>query len=117
MHRSGKHSLEASLLSRIDYGLNPEKTEDGELITSYACDYRTAVEEFMLAKWKYRILTGREEQNEVIAYQVRQSFRPGEVTAVEANQIGYEFAKRFLKGNHAFLVCTHTDKKHTHNHI
>ena len=117
MHRSGKHSLEASLSNRIDYGLNPEKTEDGELITSYACDYRTAVEEFRLAKWKYRILTGREEQNEVIAYQVRQSFRPGEVTAQEANQIGYEFAKRFLKGNHAFIVCTHTDKKHIHNHI
>ena len=117
MHRSGKHSLEASLLSRIDYGLNPEKTEDGELITSYACDYRTAVEEFRLAKWQYRVLTGREEQNEVIAYQVRQSFRPGEVTAQEANQIGYEFAKRFLKGNHAFIVCTHTDKSHIHNHV
>ena len=53
----------------------------------------------------------------MIAYQVRQSFRPGEITPEEANRIGYEFAERFLKGNHAFIVCTHTDKQHIHNHI
>lgn len=53
----------------------------------------------------------------MIAYQIRQSFKPGEVTPEEANQLGYEFAKRFTKGDHAFIVCTHTDKKHIHNHI
>ena len=53
----------------------------------------------------------------VIAYQVRQSFKPGEVTPEEANQIGYDFASRFLKGKHAFLVCTHIDRRHIHNHI
>ncbi len=57
------------------------------------------------------------QESDVIAYQVRQSFKPGEITPEEANRIGYEFAKRFLKGRHAFLVCTHTDKKHIHNHI
>lgn len=53
----------------------------------------------------------------MIAYQIRQSFKPGEVTPEEANQLGYEFARRFTKGDHAFIVCTHTDKQHIHNHI
>ena len=56
-------------------------------------------------------------RNEVIAYQLRQSFKPGEVTAEEANQIGYELAERLLHGEHAFIVATHTDRKHIHNHI
>ena len=53
----------------------------------------------------------------MIAYQIRQSFKPGEVTPEEANRIGYEFALRFTKGEHAFIVCTHVDKKHIHNHV
>ena len=48
---------------------------------------------------------------------MRQSFKPGEITPEEANRIGYEFAGRFLKGNNAFIVCTHTDRRHIHNHI
>lgn len=59
----------------------------------------------------------KHEKNDVLVYQVRQSFKPGEVTPEEANQIGYDFASRFLKGKHAFFVCTHTDKAHIHNHI
>ena len=53
----------------------------------------------------------------MVAYQIRQSFRPGEITSEEANRLGYELAKRFTKGNHAFIVCTHIDKAHIHNHI
>lgn len=53
----------------------------------------------------------------MIAYHVRQSFAPGEITPEEANRLGVEFAKRFTKGKHAFVVCTHIDKAHTHNHI
>ena len=64
-----------------------------------------------------RTYTGRTQKHEVIAYQVRQSFKPGEVTPEEANAIGYEFASRFLKGNHAFIIATHCDVKHIHNHI
>ncbi len=62
-------------------------------------------------------LTGRSNLNEVIAYQLRQSFKPGEVTPEEANKIGYELASRLLGGEYAFLVATHTDRKHIHNHI
>ena len=53
----------------------------------------------------------------MIAYHVRQSFVPGEITPEEANRLGGEFARRFTKGNHAFVVCTHIDKEHIHNHI
>jgi len=102
---------------RTDYAKNRDKTNDGELISAYACDPHTVEAEFMLSKNRYKTITGREEKSDVIAYQVRQSFKPGEVTPEEANRIGYEFASRFLKGKHAFIVCTHVDKKHIHNHI
>lgn len=102
----------------IDYVENPQKTENGRLITSYACDSRTADAEFALAKREYISLTGRVRgADDVIAYHLRQSFVPGEITPEEANRIGCELAKRFTKGNHAFVVCTHTDKAHIHNHI
>ncbi len=53
----------------------------------------------------------------MIAYQIRQSFKPGEVDPEEANKIGYEIAMRFTKGKHAFIVATHVDKSHIHNHV
>ena len=71
----------------------------------------------MLTKKLYEQTTGRSQKSNVIAYQIRQSFRPGEITAEDANRIGYELASRFLKGKHAFIVATHTDREHIHNHI
>ena len=62
-------------------------------------------------------MTGRRQKNDVIAYQIRQSFKPGEITAEEANKVGYELAMRFTKGKYAFIVATHTDREHIHNHI
>ena len=67
-------------------------------------------EEFLLTKRLYEQTTGRSQKSDVIAYQVRQSFKPGEVTPEEANRIVYEFAERFLKGKHAFIVATSTDR-------
>ena len=65
-----------------------------------------------------RSSTGRRRgTDDVIAYTIRQSFVPGEITPEEANRLGYELARRFTKGNHAFIVCTHVDKAHVHNHI
>ena len=115
-HIKGKSILQC-LSERIEYSKNKEKTAEEEFITTYECDAKTAAAEFALAKREYGILSGREQKNDVIAYQIRQSFKPGEVTPEEANQIGYELAMRFLKGNHAFIVCTHVDKKHLHNHV
>lgn len=115
----GKGRTESRAISDIiDYVANPKKTDNGRLITGYACDSRTADAEFLLAKRQYIAATGRVRgTDDVIAYHVRQSFRPGEITPEEANRLGVEFARRFTKENHAFVVCTHIDKSHIHNHI
>ena len=104
---------------RFDYGQNPDKTEGGELISSYGCDHMTADAEFLLSKAKYKATTGREQRRDadVLCYQIRQSFKPGEITPEEANRIGYETAMRWTKGKYQFFVCTHIDKEHIHNHI
>lgn len=69
--------------------------------------------EFAATKTEYEINTGREpKQGDVIAYMIRQSFKPGEITPEEANAVGYETAMRWTKGKHAFIVATHTDKAH-----
>ena len=115
----GKGRTESRAISDIiDYVANPQKTDGGKLITGFACDSRTADAEFLLAKRQYIAATGRiRGKDDVIAYHVRQSFMPGEITPEEANRLGVEFAKRFTKGKHAFVVCTHIDKAHVHNHI
>ena len=99
----GKDRTESRAISDIiDYVVNPKKTDNGRLITGYACDSRTADAEFLLAKRQYIAATGRVRgTDDVIAYHVRQSFRPGEISPEEANRLGVEFAKRFTKGNHA----------------
>ena len=117
LHKNKGKSVAACLKSRTDYAQNPDKTEQGQYVSSYACGALTADEEFMLTKRQYELVTGRRQKNDVIAYQIRQSFKPGEITAEEANKVGYELAMRFTKGNYAFLVATHTDLEHIHNHI
>lgn len=115
----GKGRTESQAISDIiEYVSNPQKTDGGKLITDFACDSRVADAEFMLAKRQYLVTTGRlRGADDVIAYHVRQSFRPGEIAPEDANRLGVEFAKRFTKGKHAFVVCTHVDKAHIHNHI
>lgn len=117
LHTGKGRKVGRAISDIIDYIKNPEKTDNGRLITAYGCDSRIADAEFLFAKKRYADITGRQQENDVIAYHFRQAFRPGEVTPEEANQIGVEFARRFLKGSHAFIVCTHIDKAHTHNHI
>ena len=117
MHINKGKTLAQCLEARTDYAQNPEKTEKGDLVTSYECDPMTVDEEFMLSKRKYQQITGLSPKNDIIAYQIRQSFRPGEITAEEANRAGYELAMRFTKGRYAFIVATHTDRAHIHNHI
>jgi Relaxase/Mobilisation nuclease domain. len=117
--RTGKgRSVARALKDSVDYMENPLKTDNGEWVSAYECDAKTADAEFLLSKQRYASLTGRQQdRGGVIAYHVRQSFRPGEITPEEANRIGYELAMRFTKGKHAFIVCTHTDKAHIHSHI
>lgn len=117
LHINKGKTVAQCLADRTDYSQNAAKTNDGEFISSYECDPKTADQEFLLSKRQYQHITGRNQQHDVIAYQIRQSFKPGEVTPEEANQVGYETAMRFTKGKHAFLVATHIDKAHIHNHI
>ena len=117
MHQNKGKTIAACLADRTDYVKNPDKTNDDELLSSYQCDPRTVQGEFMLSKRQYDDITGRKQASNVIAYQIRQAFKPGGITPELANKIGYELGMSFTKGNHAFIVATHIDKAHIHNHI
>ena len=117
MHLNKGKSIQQCLKDRTDYAQNPEKTDGGILVSSYECDPKLVEEQFALSKNEYLHNTGRHYHGDVIAYQIRQAFKPGEITPEEANRIGYETAMRWTKGQHAFIVATHIDKAHIHNHI
>ena len=118
LHTGKGRNLSTAIADIIDYVKNPQKTDFGKFIYGYECDTRIADAEFLLSKRQYASLTGRNRgSDDVIAYHLRQAFKPGEVTPEEANQIGRELAMKLTKGNHAFIVCTHVDKHHVHNHV
>ena len=102
----------------IGYASNPKKTQQGELVTGFGCNPETADGEFLLMKREYIAQTGRlRGKDDVIAYHLRQSVVPGEITPEEANRIGCELASRFTHGQHAYVVATHEDRRHVHSHI
>ena len=71
LHINKGKTLAQCLEERTDYSENPEKTNNGELVTGYECDPKTADEEFLLAKRQYQHITGRQQKNDVIAYQIQ----------------------------------------------
>ena len=75
------------------------------MISSYECDYMTADAEFLLSNAKYRAAMGREQRRDadVLCYQIRQSFKPGEITPEEANWVGYETAMPLPKARIALM--------------
>lgn len=103
----------------LNYIKNPQKTENGEHISSYKCDKDTIIDEFMTSKKLYEMITNKKQKNDknVVGYMIRQSFKPNEITPEKANEIGYKLALEYTKKEHQFIVCTHTDKQHIHNHI
>ena len=70
-----------------------------------------------MSKAQYKHITGREQKNDVLCYQIRQSFVPGEIDPAVALEIGYETAMRWAKGRHAFFVFSHADRPHPHVHV
>ena len=96
---AGKGAVQ-TMEERFDYGLNPKKLG---ALSSYLCDPATAPAEFLLVKSQYQAETGRTMERGALFFQIRQAFPPGEVTAQEANQIGYETAMRWTKGKYQFL--------------
>lgn len=118
LHVGKGRDTSTAIADIIDYVKNPQKTDHGKFIYGYECDIRIADAEFLLSKRQYTNLTGRNRgADDVIAYHLRQAFKPGVVTPEEANQIGRELAMKLTKGNNAFVVCTHIDKHHVHNHV
>ena len=89
-HISSGRTILQYLSDRFDYGKNPEKTLDGTLIRTYECDPITAHAEFLLSKAKYQAITGREQKRDadVLCYQIRQFFPPGELSPEEALAVG-----------------------------
>ena len=118
LHINKGKTIAKTITDRTDYASNPDKTKKGELVTGYECSPQTVDAEFLLSKKQYYNQTGRDQgSRNVLAYHIRQAFRPGEITPELANELGRELAMRFTKGNHAFIVATHIDKAHVHNHI
>lgn len=105
------HAIKATVDRSIAYICNPDKT-DGELfVSSYGCSARTAALEFAFANGK---TTGNDGN---LAHHLIQSFAPGEVSFEEAHQIGTELADRLLEGKYSYVLATHIEKDHVHNHI
>jgi hypothetical protein len=118
VHRTNSGSISAALKHTVEYAQNPEKTQGGELIAAYECSPATAESEFMLSKKLYERQTGRNQgKNDVIGYQIRQSFKQGEVKAQQALDLGYELAMRWTKGRHQFIVAAHVNTGNPHTHI
>lgn len=118
LHAGKGQSIGNAISGIIEYVANPEKTEQQTLIKSWYCNAVTADAEFLYAYQNYLQHTGREpKENDVIGYHLRQSFVPGEVTPAQATEIGVKLVEQFTKGKHPYIVCTHTDKSHIHNHI
>ena len=119
MHIDHSIGRVGSIAERVGYAMDGKKTAEGSLVMSYKCDARTAIDEMILTRRMHEAITGRETsgKNEVLLYQIRQSFKPGEVTPELALEIGHELAMRFTKGQHQYIVATHVDHAHIHNHI
>lgn len=105
------HAVKATIHKAIAYICNPEKTDEGILISSYGCSPQTAHFDFKFALSK----TNAGDENK--AYHMIQSFLPGEVNFDTAHQIGMALADKVLEGKYSYVVSTHIDKGHIHNHI
>ncbi len=118
-HTSKNQTVKECIKFHIDYAKNPEKTQNGLLVSAYECSPETAAEEFLISKKMYEMITKRSQPKDKdnISYMLMQSFKPEEITPQKAHEIGYQFAYEFTKGEHQFVVSTHTDKEHIHNHV
>lgn len=119
MHVINGQTVAHTVHERLSYAINPEKTNSGQLVKAYGCEPQTAAGEMLLCKKEYETYIGRSEEkkSDIVLYQIRQSFKPGEITPEKAQEIGYELAMSFTKGKYQFVVATHTDHAHIHNHI
>ena len=108
-------AIRGTLSKALAYISNPDKTEDKLLISTYGCASETAAQEF---EWTRRIAEQKGMKPvRIIARHVIQSFDVGEVTPELAHEIGKQFADEILGGKYEYVLTTHTDKNHVHNHL
>ena len=105
------HPIKSTLKAAIDYICNPAKTDSSLLISAYGCSAETADIEFAWTR-QHSI-----DKGENLGRHLIQAFAPGEVTPEEAHQIGLELAKEILGGKYEFVLTTHIDREHIHNHV
>jgi predicted nucleic acid-binding Zn-ribbon protein len=108
-------AIRGTLSKAIAYILNPEKTDEKLLVSSYGCASETAAREF---EWTRKIAEQKGiNPVRIIARHVIQSFEIGEVTPELAHEIGKQFADEILGGKYEYVLTTHIDKDHVHNHL
>ena len=106
------HAIRSTIQKSINYICNPHKTDNRILVDSFGCGIYTAGNDFFADNSK-----SKSKSTSVPAYHLIQSFAPGEVTFEEAHNIGLEFAKNLLEDKRAYVLATHVDRNHVHNHI
>ena len=105
------HAVKATVQKALKYICNPEKTDGQILIDSFACGIETAHYDFMDALSKSSGVGDKQ------AFHLIQSFAPGEVDFDTAHQVGIELADKLLENKYSYVIATHVDKEHCHNHI
>ena len=105
------HAVKATVQKALKYICNPEKTDGQILIDSFACGIETAHYDFMDALSKSSGVGDKQ------AFHLIQSFAPGEVDFDTAHQVGIELADKLLENKYSYIIATHIDKEHCHNHI
>ena len=103
--------VKSTLSKALDYIQNPDKTDGKMLVSSFGCAYETADIEF-----EYTLSQALQKGNN-LAFHLIQSFEPGEVDYETAHKIGRQLADAVTKGQHEYVLTTHIDKGHVHNHI
>ena len=103
--------IKSTLSKALDYIQNPEKTDGKMLVSSFGCSYETADIEFEYT------LSQALDKGSNLAHHLIQSFEPGETTPEQAHEIGRQLADAVTKGQHEYVLTTHFDKGHIHNHI
>ncbi len=103
--------IKSTLSKALDYIENPDKTDGKMLVSSFGCSYETADIEF-----EYPLSQALQKGNN-LAFHLIQSFEPGEVDYQKAHEIGKQLADAVTKGQHEYVLTTHIDKGHVHNHI
>ena len=105
------HPIKSTLKKALDYIENPAKTDEKMLVSSFACSYETADIEFEL------LLSQAMQKGNNLAHHLIQSFAPGETTPEQAHEIGRQLADEVLRGKYPYVLTTHIDKGHVHNHV